>query len=71
MKVPALSSSGVDGKVVLRYHSAPCLRTDPTVEWEPVFLEGDPCPFIGLRPSPGTVTLEFRFPHGWGALPGR
>jgi hypothetical protein len=53
---------GVDGTVVLRYHSAPCLRIDPPVAWEPVFLEGDPVPFIRLRSPPGAVTFELRFP---------
>lgn len=53
---------GVDGTVVLRYHSVPCLRTDPPVAMEPVFLEDDPVPFIRLRPPPGVATIELRFP---------
>ena len=56
---------GLDGTVVLRYHSVPCLRTDPPVEWEPVYLEDDPVPFIKLRPpQSGTVTFEMRLPPG-------
>jgi hypothetical protein len=55
---------GLDGKVVLRYHSVPCLRIYPPVDWAPVLLDGDPVPFIGLSGDPGTVTLEIRFPPG-------
>lgn len=54
--------AGVDGTVVLRYHSVPCLRTSPSAWWEPVFLEGDPAPFIKVRPPAGSVALEIRFP---------
>jgi hypothetical protein len=53
---------GLDGSVVLRYHSVPCLRIDPPVAWEPVFLEQDPVPFIKLRPPPGAVTIELSLP---------
>jgi hypothetical protein len=56
------AEGGVDGSVVLRYHSVPCLRADPPVAWEPVFLEADPVPFIKLRPPPGPATFELRFP---------
>jgi hypothetical protein len=63
--------AGLDGTVVLRYHSVPCLRTVPPVAWEPVFMEEDPVPFIRLRPSPGNVTLELRFPPGAEGKPGR
>jgi hypothetical protein len=62
---------GVDGSVVLRYHSVPCLRTDPPVAWEPVSLEDDPVPFIKLRPPPGAVTIELRFPPTEAREPGR
>ncbi len=58
------AEGGVDGSVVLRYHSVPCLRADPAVAWEPVLLEGDPVPFIKLRPPPGGVRFELRFPPG-------
>jgi hypothetical protein len=58
------AEGGLDGTVVLRYHSVPCLRTDPPVAWDPVFLEDDPVPFIRMRPPPGTVTIELRFPPG-------
>ena len=43
---------------MLRYHSVPCLRTNPPVAWDPVLLEDDPVPFIRLRPPPGTVAIE-------------
>jgi hypothetical protein len=62
--------AGLDGTVVLRYHSVPCLRSNPPVASDSVFLEGDPVPFIRLRPPPGTVTFELGFSRGWGALPG-
>jgi hypothetical protein len=62
--------AGLDGKVVLRYHSVPCMRTEPPVDWEPVSLEGDPVPFIGLRPPRGAVTLELKFPPGRGSPQG-
>lgn len=58
------ATADLDGRVVLRYHSVPCLRTEPPVEWEPVSLEGDPVPFIGLRPPRGPVTFELKFPPG-------
>jgi len=53
---------GVDGFVVLRYHSVPCLRTIPPTRWEPVFLEQDPVPFIRFRPPSSSVRFEMRFP---------
>jgi hypothetical protein len=53
---------GVDGSVVLRYHSVPCLSISPSIPWDPVSLEDDPVPFIRLRPPSGTrdVTIELR-----------
>ena len=59
-------SPGLDGTVVLRYHSVPYLTTSPSVVCEPEYREDDPVPFIRLRPPPGTrdVELELRFP-GW------
>ena len=48
----------LDGSVVLRYHSVPCLRTNSRVVWDSVLLEGDPVPFIRLRPPLGTATFE-------------
>jgi hypothetical protein len=54
--------AGVDGTIVLRYHSVPCLRARPPARWEPVFLEEDPVPFIRLRPPFDEITLELRFP---------
>jgi len=56
------AEGGLDGSVVLRYHSVPCLRADPPVAWEPVYLEGDPVPFIKLRPPLGPVTFGLSFP---------
>lgn len=58
------AEGGVDGTVILRYHSVPCLRAEPPVAWDSVYLEGDPVPFIRLRPPPAPVTFEMRFPPG-------
>jgi hypothetical protein len=57
-------SPGVDGSIVLRYHSVPSLRARPPIPLDPRFEEGDPVPFIGLRPPPGTreVDLEMVAP---------
>ena len=55
-------SAELDGLVVLRYHSVPCLRSHPPVRLEPVPLKGDPVPFIGLRPGTVPVVLELDFP---------
>jgi hypothetical protein len=59
-------SPGLDGSVVLRYHSVPYLRAQPPVDCGREKREEDPVPFIRLRPPPGTrdVELELRFP-GW------
>jgi hypothetical protein len=54
--------AGVDGNVVLRYHSVPCLRADRPVRLEQVYLERDPVPFIRLRNPPDTLTLELTIP---------
>ena len=44
----------LDGLVVLRYHSVPGrMRSRPPMRLEDVFLEEDPVPFLGLRPTPG------------------
>jgi hypothetical protein len=62
--VSALSAD-LDGLVVLRYHSVPRLRSRPAVRLESVNLQGDPVPFLGLRPSPGApgpLTLELDVP---------
>jgi hypothetical protein len=56
------ATPGVDGTVVLRYHSVPCLRTRPKVGWDSVYFEGDPVPFIRLRPPLASVRLELMFP---------
>jgi len=57
-------SPGVDGSVVLRYHTVPYLRVNPPIPWEPVSLEDDPVPFIRLRPPAETpdVTIDLRPP---------
>lgn len=65
------AEGGVDGSVVLRYHSVPCLRIDPPADWDEVFLEDDPVPFLRLRPPPGSVTFRMRFPPGWAKPAGR
>jgi hypothetical protein len=58
-------SPGLDGTVVLRYHSVPCLTTKPSVACEPEYLEEDPVPFLRLRPPAGTrdVELELVLPR--------
>jgi hypothetical protein len=59
-------SPGLDGSVVLRYHSVPYLKTSPSVACDSEYREDDPVPFIRLRPTPGTseVELELHFPVG-------
>ncbi len=53
----------LDGWVVLRYHSVPCLRSEPDTPWEPVRLEGDPVPFIGWKSAPrAPLTIELLAP---------
>lgn len=49
---------GVDGAILLRYHSVPSLRARPSVPLEQRFEEGDPVPFILLRPPPGVNEVE-------------
>jgi hypothetical protein len=49
---------GLDGSVVLRYHSVPSLRARPPIPLESRFEEGDPVPFIELRPPQGTQEVE-------------
>jgi hypothetical protein len=56
------ATPGLDGTVVLRYHSVPCVRTRPSIAHDSVWLERDPVPFIRLRPPIGPVTLELGFP---------
>ncbi len=58
------AEGGVDGMVVLRYHSVPYLRTEPPVALGAVYLEDDPVPFIRFRPPPGPFTIELGFPPG-------
>ncbi len=59
-------SPGLDGSVVLRYHSVPCLTTRPLVACEPEYLEEDPVPFLRLRPPAGIREVELEL-----VLPGR
>ncbi len=62
-----------DGLVVLRYHAVPCLVAEPPTPIEPIFLEDDPVPFIGLRPDrSGPITLKVALPPtgGWFTSPG-
>ena len=64
-----------DGLVVLRYHATPCLVADPPTPIEPIYLEADPVPFLGLRPASGqagpiTIRLVLPPPGGWFATPG-
>ncbi len=56
------ATGGLDGSVVLRYHSLPCLRADPPVAWESVFLEDDPVPFIKMPAVDFPVTFTLGFP---------
>jgi hypothetical protein len=51
-------SAGVDGSIVLRYHSVPSLRARPPIPLDPRFEDGDPVPFIRLRPPPGTSEVD-------------
>jgi hypothetical protein len=51
---------GLDGTVVLRYHSVPYLRARPEVAIEQEFREDDPVPFIRLRLPPGTSNVELK-----------
>ncbi len=55
--------AGLDGLAVLRYHSVPSLRSVPEGAWEPVRIDGDPVPFIGVRPAAGPVELRMSFPR--------
>jgi hypothetical protein len=56
------ASDDLDGPIVLRYHSVPCLRSRPSVPIVEVRLEGDPVPFLRLTPPQKAVALELRFP---------
>jgi hypothetical protein len=57
LRVRAMSP-GVDGSIVLRYHSVPGLRARPPIPLTPRLEEGDPVPFIELRPPPGTTEVD-------------
>jgi hypothetical protein len=59
-------SPGLDGSIVLRYHSVPCLTTRPSVACESEYLEEDPVPFLRLRPPAGIRDVELEL-----VLPGR
>jgi hypothetical protein len=58
-------SPGVDGLVVLRYHSVPNLRARPPIPLELRSEAGDPVPFIGLRPPQGTREVELEMTVPW------
>lgn len=51
-------SPELDGLTVLRYHLTPTLTATPRTELVPVYLEGDPVPFIGMRGREGRVELS-------------
>jgi len=48
----------LDGSVVLRYHHVPSLRAHPDVPVDAQFEEGDPVPFIRIRPPEGVEEVE-------------
>lgn len=54
----------LDGSVVLRYHSVPSLQARPAAPVDEEFAEGDPVPFIRIKPDAGAreVTLEMAPP---------
>ncbi len=49
---------GLDGTILLRYHSAPGLTTRPSVAWTSERQEDDPAPFLRVRPPAGARELE-------------
>ncbi len=55
----------LDGLTVLRYHSVPCLRSSPEGLIQPVKLEGDPVPFIGVKASAQPIVIEMAIPPPW------
>lgn len=59
----AVADANGDGLVVLRYHAVPYLAADPPVTIESVYLEDDPVPFIGFRPTNGPVAIQMVLPH--------
>lgn len=48
----------LDGSIVLRYHHVPSLRAHPDVPVDAQFEEGDPVPFIRIRPPKGVEEVE-------------
>jgi hypothetical protein len=68
-------SADLDGSVVLRYHFVPSLQARPAVPVDAAYEEGDPVPFIRLRPVEGVSEVELemipplRIP--WANGPGR
>lgn len=66
LRVTGLAGGDLDGLVVLRYHHVPGLRCRPEMPIVPTWLEGDPVPFIGLRPADGQTQtlLDIGFPPG-------
>jgi hypothetical protein len=51
-------SPGLDGSIVLRYHSVPSLRVRPSIPLAQRWEEEDPVPFIVLRPPPAIKEVE-------------
>lgn len=54
--------AGVDGPVVLRYHTVPGLAAEPPTAIRPVELGEDPVPFIGLERPSGPVAIRWSDP---------
>jgi hypothetical protein len=57
-------TADLDGYVVLRYHSVPSLQARPAAAVDEEFAEGDPVPFVRIKPDAGMpeVTLEMAPP---------
>jgi hypothetical protein len=53
--------SGLSGEsVILAYHHLPGLESDPPAHIEPVYLPGDPNPFIRILAPPPRLELRLR-----------
>lgn len=60
----------LDSEVVLGYHHVPYLEGHPSGDLDGVTLDGDPVPFVRLRPTGGPRTLRLRLaPESWFASP--
>jgi hypothetical protein len=50
--------AGLSGPaVVLKYHYVPGLRTVPAARLTPVFLPGDPTPFVHIADPPSNLVM--------------